>query len=162
MSFYNDSKFHMWRACIGVVWIDGDVDAAEEKWVKDKIEKLKFTPEQKEILYQDLKHNIDFALVLSKITDKRDRAFLAHQMRRIGHLDEVYCEHERNLFNEWNDMILDGLDLQALEQIIAEDEKASYHEDEVFKTHNKHSIFERMHMSAKKILNAGDYVDPKK
>ncbi len=161
MSTYNESKFHMWRACIGVVWVDGDLDANEENWVLEKIKNLNFTDEQREILKQDLKGSIDFPKIVSKITDKKDRAFLVHEIRVIGHLDDDYSSHEQELLNSWREFVLKGVDLVELEKIIAEDEKASYHEDEVYKVHNKHSRFERIYRAAQKIMNPGDYKFPK-
>lgn len=157
---YNDSKFNMWRACIGVIWIDGKIDEKEEKWIKDKIKNLQFTDEQRSILESDLKGNINLSSVLSKITDKKDRAFLAHQIRVIAHLDKDLCERERKLLDNWRQIVLKGVDLDLMNEIIAEDEKASYHEDEVYKVNNKHSIFERIHRKIQKTVNPGDYKFP--
>lgn len=160
MAFFNESKFNMWRACIGAIWIDGELDVTEEKWISEKINNLPFTEEQRETLRSDLKGNIDFDQVLANITDKKDRAFLAHQMRVIGHLDQDFSQHEKDLYESWNKLVLKGVDLEALEKIIEEDEKASYHEDEVYKVNNRHSIFERVHRSVQRALNPGDYKFP--
>lgn len=161
MSFYNESKFNMWRACIGVIWIDGKLADEEERWISEKIRNLKFTPEQKEILLGDLKNNINFEEVFLKISDKRDKAFLAHQMRVIGHLDKDFSTNEKNLFEQWNKFVLGQVDLEGLETLIGELERESYHEDEVYKVDNKGSVFEKAHMSFMKLYNKGDYKFPK-
>lgn len=160
MAFFNDSKFHMWRGCVAAVWADGVVSSEEREWVLKKIEGLPFTPEQKETLLKDLEGRGDFAEIVSKITDKKDRAFLAHQIRVIGNLDKNYSEEEKKLFSAWHDSVMKGVDLSELEKIVAEDEKLSYHEDEVYKAHNKTSIFERTFRSVQKFLNPGDYKFP--
>ena len=116
--FYNDSKFHMWRACIGTIWIDGKIDGKELVWIEEKIENLNFTKDQKKILKQDLKNNINFPEVLEKITDQRDRAFLAYQMRIIGHLDNQYTNAEKKLFKSWNELVLKGVDAKLLEGLV--------------------------------------------
>ena len=43
MTVYDDSKFNVWRACIGIIWIDGIVQKEERDWIEDRIEKLRFT-----------------------------------------------------------------------------------------------------------------------
>ena len=58
--------------------------------------------------------------------------------------------------------VLKGVDLEELEKVIAEDEKASYHENEVYKVHNKYSRFERIYRAAQKIMNPWDYKFPTK
>ena len=161
MAFYNDSKFHMWRACIGAIWADGVLDESEKSWIMERIDGLNFTPEQKEILLDDLKGNMDINLILSKISDRKDRAFLAHQIRVIGHLDNDFSEHEKKMYNSWKDHVLKGVDLVELEKVIEEDEKASYHEDEVYKVYNKKSMFEKIDKGMRRILNPGDYKFPK-
>ena len=161
MAFYNDSKFNMWRACIGAMWIDGNLDPREEKWITEKIENLKFTDEQREILRNDLKGKINFEEVLSKITDKKDRAFLAHQMRVIGHLDDVFSSKERELYEKWNKLVLGAVDLGELEGLVAIMERESYSESEVYKEDNRHSVFEKTHRAIQKLVNPGDYKFPK-
>lgn len=162
MAFYNESKFHMWRGCIAAVWIDGVLAEEELNWVMNKIETLRFTEEQKIILLSDLKGNINFKEIVSKISDKRDMAFLAYQIKLIGHMDKDFSENEAKLYKSWNEIVLGGVDLEAMEEIIAADEKASYHENEVYKVDNKGSIFEGVLRGAQKILNEGDYKYPEK
>lgn len=160
MSFYNESKFNMWRACIGVIWVDGVVAPSEQEWMDKKIDTLKFTDEQKQVLKADLKNNVEMISVLSNITDKRDRAFLCHQIRVIGNLDKDYSTEEKALFEKWHDAVISGLDLEAIEQTIEKMELDSYHEDEVYKVVNKHSLFEKAHRSFQKVLNTDDYKFP--
>lgn len=160
MAVYNDSKFHMWRACIGCIWIDGRVDLDERMWIEEKIKNLDFTNEQKEILKNDLESNVNMEEVLEKITDQKDRAFLAHQIRVIGNLDSNFSSDEKKLLEKWNKKVLEKVNLDYYNKLIEEDEKASYHEDEVYKVHNKHSIFEAIHREIQRFLNPGDYKFP--
>lgn len=162
VDFYNESKFHMWRACIGAIWIDGDLDPAEEEWIIERINQLKFTDEQRRILQEDLHSNIDFPNILLKITDKKDRAFLAYQIRVIGSLDNDFSEHEKELYKNWNELVLSQIDLAYWESKIAALEEDSYHVDEVFKVVNKHSVFEKTHRMFQKMTNFGKYKFPDK
>ena len=72
-------------------------------------------------------------------------------------LDEI----EKKAISNWKDAILKNIDLKKLEDEIAKDEMASYHEDEVFRVYNKSSVLERVHKAVAKIMNAGDYKLPK-
>lgn len=160
MAFYNTSKFHMWRGCFAAIWIDGVISTEEREWAMQKINTLQFTKEQKETLLGDLATRADLKTILSEITDKKDKAFLAYQIRIIAQLDNDYSKEEKAMYETWNEIVLKGLDMDALEAIIAADEKASYHEDEVYKVDNKNSAFEKMFRSAQKLANPGDYKFP--
>ena len=52
------------------------------------------------------------------------------------------------------------IDITNLNNLIAEDERASYHEDEVYKVDNKHSFVEKLFKGLQKTLNPGDYKYP--
>ncbi len=120
MSVYDESKFNVWRACIGVIWSDGKVDPQERSWIEDRINKLLFTPEQKEILKSDLETNIDFKVVVDKISRPADRAFLVHQIRVISHMDGHQSPEEQKLLKTWSDYVLNKVDASALEQFAPE------------------------------------------
>ncbi|MEE2671349.1 MAG: DUF533 domain-containing protein [Bdellovibrionota bacterium] len=120
MSVYDESKFNVWRACIGVIWSDGKVDPQERSWIEDRINKLLFTPEQKEILKSDLETNIDFKAVVDKISRPADRAFLVHQIRVISHMDGHQSPEEQKLLKTWSDYVLNKVDASALEQFAPE------------------------------------------
>lgn len=120
MSVYDESKFNVWRACIGVIWSDGKVDPQERSWIEDRIEKLLFTPEQKQTLKSDLETNIDFKAVVDKISRPADRAFLVHQIRVISHMDGHQSPEEQKLLKTWSDYVLNKVDASALEQFAPE------------------------------------------
>ena len=120
MSVYDESKFNVWRACIGVIWSDGKVDPQERSWIEDRINKLLFTPEQKEILKSDLETNIDFKAVVDKISRPADRAFLVHQIRVISHMDGHQSPEEQKLLKTWSDYVLNKVDASVLEQFAPE------------------------------------------
>lgn len=161
MSFFNESKFNMWRACVGVIWIDGEVSSEEKEWILDKINSLPFTEDQKKTLLEDVSNNVDFMSIIPKITDKKDRAFLAHQIRVIGHLDNDFSGEEKIILESWNKKVLDGVNLDELNSLIEKMELDSYHEDNVFENVNKASIFESSINKFLKVVNPGDYVMPK-
>mgnify|MGYP000070699345 CR=1 FL=1 len=160
MSEISESKFNMWRASFSVVWIDGVLSDQEVDWINKKLSSLSFNQQQREIIQKDLEAQTPFNEIVPLVTHKPDRAFLAHQMRVISHLDGL-DEIEKKAISNWKDAILKNIDLKKLEDEIAKDEMASYHEDEVFRVYNKSSVLERVHKAVAKIMNAGDYKLPK-
>ena len=154
------SKFNLWRACFSFCHVDAKLAAEEKKWLMEKSHLLKFTPEQKETLMGDLKNPPVIKMILPLITKPSDRAFLIDQMRFIAHIDGNLSPEEKAKITEIKNIVLSKINLTALEQQIAADEMASYHEDEVYKVDNDASFFERLHRYAQKIRNPGDYKLP--
>lgn len=156
----NDSKFNMWRACVATILIDGRINPEEDLWLKDHLENLPFSEDQKKRIENDIEDGVKFSDVVSKITDKKDRAFLVHQIRVISHLDHDFSDEEKQLLKTFEKHVLSGLNLPEIEAQIAQMEKDSYHEDEVYKTDNPSSVFESTTKAFLKFVNKGDYKLP--
>lgn len=157
----DSSKFNLWRACFSFCQVDEKLAAEEKEWLEEKSEMLKCTPEQKKILLSDLRNPPDIESILPQITKPSDRAFLVDQMRVLAFIDGQASPVEKAKIEKVKSIVLSKINLTALEQQIADDEMASYHEDEVYRTDNEASFFERLHRYAQKTLNPGDYKLPK-
>lgn len=158
----DSSKFNLWRACFAFCQVDKELARKEKEWIQSKISSLKFTDEQKRTLQDDLTSPPDITPVLEQITKPSDRAFLIDQMRVLAHIDGTVSQQERLKIEEIKAKVLAKVNLSELEAKIAADEKASYHEDEVYKVHNKDSAFEALHRYLQKAINPGDYKFPDK
>lgn len=156
----DDSKFNLWRACFSFCFVDGFLDPKEEQWIHGKIKSLKFSPEQIETLMRDLKSPPDIDKLLPLITKPADRGFLVDQMRQLTRIDYEISVEEKAKIESIQKAVLSKIDLNSLKKQVAEDEHASYHEDEVYKVHNQHSYVERVFKGLMKILNPGDYKYP--
>ena len=133
MAFYNESKFNMWRACISTIWIDGEVSLEEKSWIEGKINNLKFTDEQKQTLISDFKNKTSIKDIVANISDRKDRAFLLHQIRVISHLDNDYSVKEQELFSNWEKIVKEGLDLEsALKEVDTINEKFDKNHKDTF------------------------------
>lgn len=157
----DSSKFNLWRACFSFCQVDANLAAEEKKWLLEKSDALKFTPEEKKTLLNDLNNPPDIKAILPHITKPSDRAFLVDQMRVLAHIDGNLSLAEKAKIDEVKNIVLSKINLTDLEKQIAADEMASYHEDEVYKVGNDASFFERLHRYAQKIMNPGDYKLPK-
>lgn len=155
------SKFNLWRACFSFCFIDGFLSPEEHKWIASKLKDLKFTEEEREILMADLVAPPAISALLPLITKPADRGFLVNHIRMLSLIDKDLSKEEKLKIEEIRQGVLGKIDLKNLESLVAQDEKASYHEDEVYKVHNKHSYLEKVVMDLLKVLNPGDYKLPK-
>lgn len=156
-----DSKFHMWRACIAVIHLDREVTPEEREWAEEKIKFIPFSKEQEDILRNDLDSGVSLSELIPKITEKKDLAFLLHQLRTIGHMDGDFSEQEKEAFDKLESAILNNLDLASLEAQVQQMEWDSYKEDEYYKSHTN-SKFEKLARATQKFMNPGDSLLKKK
>jgi len=155
-----ESKFNLWRACFSFCFVDGFLAPKEHEWIESKISTLAFSGDQLKILIQDLKSPPAIEKLLPLITKPADRGFLVNHVRVLAKLDSELSIEEKQKIQMVLQAITSKLDMKALNDVIAQDEKASYHEDEVYKVHNKHSFVESLVMSLMKKINPGDYKLP--
>jgi len=138
------------------------LDDTEEAWINNKLQTLPFTKEQIETLKKDLSNPPEIETLLPLITKPADRGFLVNHIRILSKIDNEISETERKQIQQIHDQVMKKVDLPKLNSLIAEDEKASYHEDEVYKVDNKHSFIEKLFKGLQKNLNPGDYKFPDK
>lgn len=155
-----ESKFNLWRACFSFCFVDGFLAPKEHEWIESKLSTLAFSPDQLKVLIQDLKNPPAVEKLLPLITKPADRGFLVNHIRVLAKLDSDLSVEEKQKIQTVLKAITSKLDMNALNDVIAQDEKASYHEDEVYKVHNKHSFVESLVMSLMKKINPGDYKLP--
>ena len=156
MASISESKFQAWRACVAVIFLDSTVSNEESRWVEEKIKILPLTNDQRLILIKDLKTGISLSETLSKITDKKDLAFVVDTFRVLGNIDNKFSSVEKESFKKLESQVLQGLDLVAISREIEKLENESYHEDEVYKSYNKSSVFEKTANKFLKFLNPDD------
>lgn len=158
----DQSKFNLWRACFSFCFVDGFLDPKEEQWIKEKLTSLPFSQDQKQTLMSDLKNPPDVEKLLPLITKPADRGFLVNHMRLLSKIDSELSAPEKAKIDSVNKAVLSKIDLVGLDKQIEADEKASYHEDEVYKVNNKSSFVEHVVKGLLKVLNPGDYKFPDK
>jgi tellurite resistance protein len=150
MKVYNESKFNMWRACFAALWADGKLTSEEREWALKKINTLRFTDEQKQALLEELETQADFLSIVEKVTNKSDRAFLAHQIRVISHLDGHFSPEEKELLENWRSVVMQGVEDSKIKELLALD--ALDEEERADEVANKSSLFERAFRTAQKFF----------
>lgn len=162
MEKINSSKFHMWRGCIACIYLDGKVSDEERRFALERMQNLPLTPEQRKTIESDFINGCKIENFLPHITEKADRAFLLHQLRVISHLDGFFSPEEKKAYAELEQKILSNIDLKKAKAEVESIEIESYHENKVFETYNKSSIFEAAVNNFQKMVNKGDYKFPKR
>ena len=153
MNVITESKFHAWRACVAVTFLDNIVTTEERKWVEDKIKHLPLSNDQRLILIKDLETGVTLEETLKKVTDKRDLAFVVDTFRVLGHVDKSFSPAEKESFKKLEAQVLKGLNLAEISQQVEIMEIESYKGNEAYKTYNKASFFERIYNDFMKFLN---------
>jgi hypothetical protein len=86
----------------------------ENAWMQEKINTLKFSPDQVEILKRDMKTPPEIMPLLSKITSPADRGFLVNQVRQIAHLDSNMSLVERERIEILKNLVLSKLGMEIV------------------------------------------------
>jgi hypothetical protein len=148
----DDSKFNLWRATFSFCYVDGFLSPEESDYVADKLKNLPFSEDQKKTLMSDLKSPPDIDKLLPLITRPADRGFLINHIRLVARIDNL-TDSEKTKIKSLEEKVLSRVNLTELNHIIAADEAASYHEDEVHQVTNKNLYSERVIKNLMKIYD---------
>jgi hypothetical protein len=154
------NKFNLWRASFSFCFVDGFLSSEEKSWIETKMNDLPLTPAQKSMLMNDLLNPPNISALLPQITNPVDRGFLVNNIRMLAKIDQDLNASEKAKIEQVTKEILAKIDLVQLNQVIQDDEHASYHEDEVYKIDNKHSYTEAILKRLSRFINRGDYKYP--
>lgn len=139
----DDSKFSLWRATFSFCFVDGFLSPEESAYVQEKLKILPLTESQKQTLMSDLKSPPDMDKLLPQITKSADRGFLINHIRLLAKIDNL-TDGEKAKIKAIEDKFLARVNLKELNDQIEADEQTSYHDDEIFKVHNKNLYSERV------------------
>ena len=156
------SKFNLWRACFSFCFVDGFLSVEERNWIDEKLDLLNFTDNQKTMLLKDLISPPNIEDIMPLISLPADRGFLVNHIRLLSKLDNETTEVEKKKIEQIKAAVLAKVDLKALSVQIAELEKASFSDDEVFIITNRHSYVERLLKNLMKKMNSGDFKSSRK
>lgn len=156
----DESKFNLWRATFSFCFVDGFLSPEETSYIEERLKSLALSPEQRNTLMQDLKSPPDIEKLFTLIQRPADRGILINNIRVLSRLDGL-APAEKQKIDALQKRVMERVNLEELNRVIAEDERASYHEDEVYKVDNKSSYIESTLKRLLKAMNPGDYKFPK-
>lgn len=97
MTSLTDSRFHMWRAVFALAHADGHVTDQERRFMQIYLSRLQASPEQKDILKNDIGQRQDVALMFSKITAEKDVEDFFNFARLLVWCDGDFGAQERQI-----------------------------------------------------------------
>ncbi len=92
-----DSEFYMWRTLFAMAHADGQVSDEEVRFMAEALEDMPFSPEQAEILRNDIKIPQDVIAMFKGVTDKIDQARFFSFARDLVWADGVYGQEEQTI-----------------------------------------------------------------
>ena len=141
----SDSKLNMFRCVIAMAQKDGVINKGEYEELSKILANVKFSPEQQQALSDEITRPIDINEVLPKVTDKPDRAMLAHYARIMMHADGDPKPDEQALIKRLEEFAIsnaDSVDIVSEYQMAYEDFERKSDED-IYKSKSKSFLFKR-------------------
>ncbi len=148
----DDSKFNLWRATFSFCFVDGFLSPEESAYVSDKLKILPLTEDQKKTLMSDLNSPPNIDKLLPLITKPADRGFLINHIRLLAKIDNL-TDGEKAKIKVLEESVLSRVNLKELNDAIEANEQMSYHDEEVFRVHNKNLYSERVIKNLMKALD---------
>lgn len=115
----DESKFQMWRATVGLVYVDGILSPEEKRWLDKHLKDQPFSDEQKAQIERDIHEGCQIDEILPKVTDKKDRSHLLHFANILFRSDNQYSPEEKEFFKNLEEEILQGIQLHKVRSRIA-------------------------------------------
>lgn len=97
MKNITESQFYMWRTLFAVAHADNVVTQEEIRFMTEALEDVPFTPEQQDILKDDIANPKDIVEMFSKIEDHKDQAAFFKFARELVWVDGDYGEEEQEI-----------------------------------------------------------------
>lgn len=164
----NKEKFKLWRLALSTIHLDGKVTPEEEAWFDKTVNQLSansvldFSDEQVQELKNVLKKPVNsFIEEARNLKNPADCSMLLHYLNMASQLDSDYSDEEKKHYHELQKACLEGVEVNDIQKRVQQMEKASYHEDEVYRVQNSSSIFEAAFKTILKVFNSGEYKSPK-
>ncbi len=107
-----ESKFHMWRAAVALIHVDGEVSREETQWIRSHLAKIPFSECQWEVLISEMDHPVKLNKIIPQIYEAKDRASLLHFAHILFRKDGLVTIEETTLKNLEKE-ILDNIDLMG-------------------------------------------------
>lgn len=109
-----ESQFYMWRALFAMAHADDIVTDEEIRFMMEALEDIPFTPEQKNILKDDISVPQDIEVMFQKISDAKDQAMFFNFARDLVWIDGDYGEAEQEIMLKLKRLHIQNVDVDSL------------------------------------------------
>ena len=100
----SDSAFYMWRTVFALAHIDGVVTDEEKKFMRDTLEEVNFSLEQKEELENDIHTPHDPAILYKKISQPKHKQQFFQYAKTMVWIDGDFADDERQVLERLKTM----------------------------------------------------------
>ncbi|MBI1300862.1 MAG: DUF533 domain-containing protein [Alphaproteobacteria bacterium] len=112
----SDSKLNMFRCMIVMAHADNVLDEKEKEYMYTLMKKSAFTPQQKQILEDDLENPKEIEDILPQVTKPEDRGQVVYFARLMACKDGVFDPSEEDLIDRLHANAMKNLDMDALRE----------------------------------------------
>jgi len=112
----SESRFKMWRAVFAMAHADGLVTDHEKSFMENYLEKVPFSPEQREILREDMRDPEDVNDMLGAVEEPEDRATFFQFARELVWCDGDLAMQEEAIKKRLSAEQMKGLNIDELER----------------------------------------------
>lgn len=95
-----ESQFYMWRTLFALVHADDFVAPEELEFMREVLEDVDFSEEQKQILHADIVQPQSAVTMFQNVSESKDQDKLFHFAYNLMWVDGEFDENEQRLMNE--------------------------------------------------------------
>ena len=145
MTQINESQFHMWRTLFAISHADDIVTEEEIRFMTEALEDVPFSPEQQDILKDDITNPKDIVEMFKKVTEPRDQAEFFKFARELVWVDGDYGKEEQEIMLTLKRLHIQDINVDDLignNSLSLEDEEPQFFDPDAneSKVNNKKSI----------------------
>lgn len=116
MTEASQSYMAMFLGAIALLWADGKLSDEEREKMHQLIDgNVELSPNQKELLKQDVETPVKLGDVWDKISEPHDRAHLINIAQMLFWADGAYCHSEEEVYHKMKEKHLATLDVGSLQ-----------------------------------------------
>ncbi|MDX9730892.1 MAG: DUF533 domain-containing protein [Bdellovibrionales bacterium] len=123
MKSLSESQLNVLRTLVALAHVDGKACEAERSFIREKLNKLKASPEQIALIRGDLETPRAPDEFFARITDLHERARLLYLARLLFFKDAEFCDYEKMVMDRFEKEHMSKVDLAAAIVKIEEIEK---------------------------------------
>jgi uncharacterized membrane protein YebE (DUF533 family) len=120
-----DSRFNMWRAVFAIAHTDGRVSPEEIAFAKTYLQTVPFSPEQKDVLLNDLQEPQEVKAMLEGVSDLVDQADFFQFATMLGWSDSDYNAAEQKLISRLSEAQMARFNKDDIARKIKDSRKAA-------------------------------------
>lgn len=109
-----ESQFYMWRTLFAISHADDIVTQEEIRFMTEALEDVPFSPEQQDILKDDITNPKDIVEMFSKISNNRDQAEFFKFARELVWIDGDYGAEEQEIMLKLKRLHIQDVDVDSL------------------------------------------------